>query len=279
MVDESPRLLRSRDDRGNNLLHKALCYRADLPLFQLLSSAPEVFRLSNGFGYTPLAVACMRSTSHASVEFLLEADPGALAVPDARGKIPLHWACENVCLSPEAVQRLIDAHPEGLTHCNTWDEDSVVSAFARESERPDQEWSTQLARMVRRAPHSVRRVGTGSPLALTCRRRGSTELVRALIPLWPVPLGVASRDHYEGRGAAPLLPLEDLDRTNEYFGTAPLDLVTFIERATRWLLLVAGGVGVPRNRSRRGVRPDPGRLGDSHSGTTPGGGLGVEVHK
>ena len=131
-VGDPPCILVLQGDRGDTPLQTLLKNHSDpslLPLIQLLFGCSEVFRLENFLGHTPLALACQHSLSDDAIEFLLEADPGALELQDSYSNLPLHFACRNVALSPEVVQRLVDAHPEALSHPNIEDETAVSLGF------------------------------------------------------------------------------------------------------------------------------------------------------
>lgn len=65
-------------------------------------------------GDLPLHMACERRAPPTAVAALLDAHPGAAAVPSGRsGALPLHLAAERNC-PPAVIVALVRSHPEGL---------------------------------------------------------------------------------------------------------------------------------------------------------------------
>ena len=76
------------------------------------------------------------------VQALLEAHPGAISVPDAKGNLPAHVGA--ICNADEDVMRiLLRAYPAALDKSNG--EGKALAALAEDSERTH-EWFSALFR-------------------------------------------------------------------------------------------------------------------------------------
>ena len=102
-------------------LHVACQYKAPLSMIELLHSInpTAITTVDSVYKRTPLHLAAMQGASPKVVAFLLHEHTKAAAIPDALGRLPVHYSCKDKEHGELNTRLLLKAYRNGATKADT----------------------------------------------------------------------------------------------------------------------------------------------------------------
>jgi len=147
----------------------------------------------------PLHVACCLDPPVDAVQALLKADSEAILLQDANGRLPLHLACDVNRASPEVIEVLLEAHPEGSEVKENQFGFLPLHAACCKSDNAKTCIDTQqkvIEKLLSAFPSAITETdGRGwLPLALACRTGAHPNVIEILLKEKPSAAKVIDRD-------------------------------------------------------------------------------------
>jgi ankyrin repeat protein len=118
VLEQSPQAVYHADSQGNLPLHYAAMYACPQIWNLILQANPEGCKRANKKQKYPLHLMCARyfgryDITKDQVQSCLDANPAAIQIPDAWGRLPLHLACQGHA-QKDVIQVLVKVYPEAL---------------------------------------------------------------------------------------------------------------------------------------------------------------------
>ena len=124
---------------GDTALHMAIDQECSIELLEhLIKAFPEGVMEQNDIGYLPLHTACLSKDSSTRttdlIKLLLRANLDGVRIVCSSGHLPVHIAAENS--TPEVLDLIVEAHPEGIFQPCVEDNDNtpLVKAIMNNNE-------------------------------------------------------------------------------------------------------------------------------------------------
>jgi hypothetical protein len=118
VLEQCPQAVYHADSQGNLPLHYAAMYACPQIWKLILQANPEGCERANKKQKYPLHLMCARyfgryEITEDQVQSCLDANPAAIQIPDAWGRLPLHLACQGNA-QKDVIQVLVKVYPEAL---------------------------------------------------------------------------------------------------------------------------------------------------------------------
>jgi len=123
VLQQYPQAVYHADSEGNLPLHYAAMYACPQIWNLILQANPEGVKKANEKLKYPLHLMCARyfdrhDVTRDQVKSCLDANPAAIRVPDAWGRLPLHLACQGHARK-DVIQVLVEVYPEALLQADS----------------------------------------------------------------------------------------------------------------------------------------------------------------
>jgi len=123
VLEQNPQAVHHADSEGNLPLHYAAMYACPQIWNLILQSNPKGVKRGNEKLKYPLHLMCARyfgryDITPDQVKSCLDANPAAIQIPDAWGRLPLHLACQGHARK-DVIQVLVEVYPEALLQADS----------------------------------------------------------------------------------------------------------------------------------------------------------------